>query len=46
MPNREGLWSFEVKTTKGWKLLTGLRGESDEDRRAFAQKTADAWEKK
>lgn len=46
MPGRTDLWQFEVKTKKGWKLLTNLGGESEKDRKEFAQKTADAWEKK
>lgn len=46
MTNRTDLWEFEVKKKNGkWALLTNLGGESDAQRREFAQKTADHWRK-
>lgn len=46
MPGRIDLWQFQVKTKAGWKLLTNLGGDNENDRKEFAQKTADDWIKK
>ena len=46
MPGRTDLWEFEVKTKAGWKTLTNLGGESEQDRKDLAQKTANDWIKK
>jgi hypothetical protein len=47
MPGSSVTFQFEVKLKDGtWKLLTNLGGESDQDRREFAQKTANDWIKR
>lgn len=47
MEGRPGLFEFEVKDKSGkWHKMTNLGAESEEDRKAFAQNTADSWVKR
>jgi hypothetical protein len=47
MEGRPGLWEFQAKDRAGkWYQFTNLGAETDEDRKQFAQKTADAWMKR
>jgi hypothetical protein len=47
MEGYDNLWQFDVLDAKGnWRTLTNLGGDSEETRKEFCQKTADAWRKK